>query len=164
MAHRKRKARRPVRNSWFTPEPLRSEVLSRWPVTLDVAAEQDSHLAENWLGPDHPDPARRDALAYPQWGLVPGYTGGVVWCNPPYRPRTAIYAFTATAAATGQAGVTVVGLVPASVDSSWWRDNITEAGATAEFLPRRLRFGGPHSRGYQAPWPCALVVWGPRHG
>lgn len=135
-------------------------MLARWPLTLDAAAEKDCHLVDDWLGLDHPDPARRDALAFDHWGLVPGYDGGVVWLNPPYRPRTTMSAFAAKAAATGAAGVPVVGLVPVSPDAAWWRDNITGTGAAVELLDRRLRFDGPHSRGYQAPWPCALIVWG----
>ena len=161
MAHRRRKARRPARNSWFTPEPLRTEVKARWPIALDAAAEEASHLVDAWLGLDHPDPARRDALGFEHWGLVPGFTGGAVWLNPPYRPRPAITAFTAKAAATGAAGITVIGLVPASVDAAWWREHVNAAGAAVEFLPRRLRFDGPHASGYQAPWPCALIIWGP---
>jgi hypothetical protein len=44
----------------------------------DMAADQQLALHENWYGPDHPDPARRDCLT------VDWPTDGPVWLNPPY--------------------------------------------------------------------------------
>ena len=157
MAHRKRRRRAPVKNSYWTPEPLRSEVLQRWAFTLDAAAEAANHLADKWLGPDHPDPHRRDALAFDHWAHLA--EGGTVWLNPPYVPMHTLAAFTTVAAATARNGTTVVGLLPSFTDAKWWWANIVDADATVEFLPRRLRFTGPHAKGYNAPWPCALIIW-----
>ena len=157
MAHRKRRRRTPVRNSYWTPEPLRTQVLQRWPITLDAAAEAANHLADEWLGPDHPNPHRRDALTYPHWADLADE--GTVWLNPPYVPMHTLAAFTGVAAATARQGVTVVGLLPSFTDAKWWWANIVDEGATVDFLPQRLRFTGPHAKGYNAPWPCALIIW-----
>jgi hypothetical protein len=49
----------------------------------DVAADQMLTLHENWYGPDHPDPARRDCLS------VDWPTDKPNWMNPPYgEPET----------------------------------------------------------------------------
>lgn len=86
--------------------------------------------------------------------------GLVVYMNPPYLPTSTLNEFLQRAVATAEAGVVVVGLLPASVGTQWWRRWVSRA-QSVEFLEGRLRFGGPHSNGGSAPWASALVVWGP---
>lgn len=159
-AYAQRKRRRPVRSDWWTPLEVREDVLARWTVGLDAAATVQAALVENYLGPDHADPARRDALAFENWaGLLP--VGQVVWLNPPYTPAPFLEGFLQRAVATAAAGVTVAGLVPASTGTDWWWRNIVEPGAEVEYLRGRLVYGGPHSTGGPAPWASALVTWRP---
>lgn len=133
-------------------------MLARWPVTLDAAACSVSALVPSYLGPDHPDPARKDALAFDDWAELAG--DGVVYLNPPYLPAVLLGRFLARAAATGRAGSPVVGLVPASTGTRWWWEHVVETGAAVEFLRGRLAFTGPHATpGQCAPWSSALVVW-----
>jgi hypothetical protein len=66
-------------------------VLARWPLTLDAAACGNNTLVPGYLGPDHPDPARRDALEFEDWAGLAG--GGVVWLNPPYVPVDTLPSF-----------------------------------------------------------------------
>lgn len=137
-------------------------MLAEYPIALDAAACGTSTLvADHYLGLDHPDPDRRDALAFDSWAhLVPA--GGAVWLNPPYVPVAVMSAFLHRAVATAADGVPVVGLVPASTGARWWWDHVVDAGADVEFLRGRLSFGGPHAApgtAHTAPWASALVRW-----
>lgn len=157
-AYATRQRRKAVRDAWWTPTEVRGRVLDDWDITLDAAACSRSRLVENYLGLDHPEPTRRDALAFDDWAGHAG--GGVVWLNPPYVPAATLSAFLARAVATAQSGVTVVGLVPASTGAGWWWTHVVEVGACVEFLRGRLAFTGPHAdKGTPAPWACALVTW-----
>lgn len=133
-------------------------ILDSHAIGLDAAACATSALVpDNWLGPTHPEVARRDALAFAHWAdLSPD--GSTVWLNPPYAPPL-LTRFLTTAAATAQAGRPVLALVPASTGTNWWHACVVEAGAQVEFLRGRLVFGGPHSTGGPAPWPSALVTY-----
>lgn len=169
-----RKRRRPARNEWWTPEHLRERVLAGHEVVLDAAACAASRLVEEYLGPDHPNPGRRDALAFDDWHelaqtshlarSVSGENGGgaVVWLNAPFLPSKTLGEFLSRAVSTASAGTTVVGLVPSATGTRWWWDHVSEAGAEVEFLRGRLAFGGPHAGTGQAtvaPWACALITW-----
>jgi hypothetical protein len=114
----------------------------------------------SYLGLDHPDEARRDALAHPHWAALAG-DDGAVWLNPPYTPATLLSTFLERAAATAAAGVPVIGLVPASTGAVWWWQHVVGAGAQVEFLRGRVSFVGPHSTGTPAPWASALTTWVP---
>lgn len=115
----------------------------------------ESALVPEYLGPDHVDKARRDALTVP-WGAFAG--DGAVWLNPPYSVPL-IRDFLAKAVETALAGTKVIGLVPASTDTRWWHDFVTVPRAQAEFIVGRLRFGGPHSTGGPATFGSALITW-----
>lgn len=134
---------------------------------LDAAACPASTLVgESWLGPKHPDPARRDALAYPDWTMLTGAVPedrrarAAVYLNPPYAPPGLLNRFLQTAARTRDAGLTVVCLVPASVGSHWWHDLVLAAGAEVDIIRGRVTYTGPHAAaGAPAPWPSAVVTY-----
>jgi len=115
-------------------------------------------VADNWLGPAHPDPSRRDALSVPWGPFTP--SGQTVWLNPPYVPTRLLRAFLVRAVETMTAGTPVLALVPASTGANWWHELVVPA-AEVEFLKGRLAFGGPHSSGGVAPWPSALLHYRP---
>lgn len=150
-----------MRNEWWTPEAVRLSVTSRTKLGLDAAASAESTLVtDNWLGPTHEDPDRRDALKFDHWAdLAP--PGTTVWLNPPYTPAAMMQAFLERAVATAAAGREVWALVPASTGSPWFQDFVLGAGGVPEFLRGRLTFTGRGSTGGQAPWPSAIVVYPP---
>ncbi len=160
-----RNRRRRFRSEWWTPPQVRTRMLDEWPIGLDAAACGPSALVPTYLGPDHPDPGRRDALAFAHWAdLAPG--GTAVWLNPPYTPAATLGQFLSRAVVTAHTGRTVVGLLPASTGTAWWWEHVIDAGAQIEFLRGRLSFGGPHAgagRGTTAPWGSAIVVWKATH-
>src|SRR5207302_2406705 len=80
---------------------------------------------------------------------------GTVFCNPPYGLEISRWLRKAVAAA--RTGATVVCLVPARTDTSWWHDYCLQGEVS--FVRGRLHFGdgkGP------APFPSAVVVFAPR--
>lgn len=159
-AYRRRASKplRAARADWWTPPEVADHIRIEHHLGLDAAAcERSTLVADNWLGPNHHDPTRRDALAHDHWAdLTP--KGATVWVNPPYAPPV-LTKFLTRAAATAAAGTPVVALVPASTGTNWWHRTVVEAGASVEFIRGRLVFGGPHSTGGPAPWPSALVTY-----
>lgn len=143
------------RDNWWTPEHVRQRVLTTWNITLDAAATHDSAVVPNYLGPDHPETARRDALQV-SWTLYA--QTGAVYLNPPYR-TSLLRPFLAKAVETQAEGATVVALLPAATSTQWWAENILLPRAEVEFLTGRLRFGGPHVSGGPAPFASAIVTW-----
>lgn len=158
-AYDRRRRRRP-RNDWHTPAVIRERVLADYEVTLDAAASSVSALVPDYLGPDHRDPQRRDALAFDHWADLS--RNGTVWLNPPYLPSQLLSSFLGRAVATAAAGSSVLALLPASTGAGWWWRHVVEGGGEVEFLRGRLSFDGPHaSAGGPAPWASALVLWRP---
>lgn len=153
--HRQKRSARDARNDWWTPSDLRARILSEYVVTLDAAASEASALVLQWLGPTHPDEARRDALSV-EWGPLAG--DGVVWCNPPYG-RGLLSQFMVKIREEAEQGVQIIALVPASVGTRWWHECVTDI-AEIEFCAGRLRFEGPHSTGGPAAFDSALLVYG----
>ena len=80
---------------------------------------------------------------------------GRVWMNPPYGRD--IKKWIAKAVASADAGATVVCLIPARTDTSWWHDFVLPRGKI-EFLRGRLKFGGSKNA---APFPSAVVIFEP---
>lgn len=124
---------------WATPQRLFDELQSEFHFTLDVCA-----IAANAKCPHFYSPAED--------GLVQPWTG-VCWMNPPY--GRAIGLWVAKAYRAALAGATVVALLPARTDTTWWHDYVVKA-KDIRFLRGRIRFGeAKHS----APFPSTVVVF-----
>lgn len=141
---------------WATPRDLFSELDSEFGFDLDAAAMSHNALCRAWLGPDHPDPHRRDALRFPDWADVtePGETErGAVFLNAPYGVK--LGPFTQRAALTAKNGRPVVGLLPGRTDTAWFHRWVLPYGEV-RFMQGRLRFGDSAN---SAPFPSIIVVW-----
>lgn len=141
--------------TWTTPKDFYDNLNREFGFVLDAAALRASTLvANNWYGPDHPDPARVDAFAN-SWAH--DAHGGAVWLNPPYG-RT-IGQWMHRAAAEADAGATVVCLVPARTDTAWFQDTAlarqSQGRAEIRYVRGRLKFGAANP----APFPSAVVVF-----
>ena len=138
-----------ISDSWTTPVDFWEELNREFSFTLDAAAlEKSTLVCDNWYGPDHPNPLRRDALVC-NWNEDD--MDGTVWLNPPY--GRAIKSFVAKANAEAQKGATVVCLVPARTDTQWWWDSCIHH--EVRFIKGRLKFGGQKN---SAPFPSALII------
>jgi phage N-6-adenine-methyltransferase len=81
---------------------------------------------------------------------------GTVFVNPPYGRTLAKWVAKARSEVEGGRARTVVALLPARPDTSYWHDHVA-GQATVYFFRGRLRFGAGQQ---SAPFPSALAVWG----
>ena len=137
-------------DTWTTPRDFFDKLNAEFNFGLDAAALQASTLVpDNWYGPDHPDPAARDALRI-DWNH--NSRGRPIWLNPPYGRVIKDWMRKASEVASG--GGTVVCLVPARTDTAWWHDYCINA-YEIRYIRGRLKFGGQKN---SAPFPSAVVV------
>lgn len=138
---------------WTTPQYLFDKLNEEFHFTLDAAATDANKKCARYLGPDHEDPKRRDALTF----LWRDAAEGAIWCNPPYPVKPG---WIDQAQDAWGFGFPVVMLVPARTDTRWW----TEAAMCVDeirFISGRLKFGNAEAG---APFPSALLIWGVPEG
>jgi len=143
--------------AWRTPRPLFVQLDEEFGFSLDAAALSTNALCASWLGPDHPNPHRRDALRGDHWADIAHEAGpGWVFVNPPY--GAGIGEWSARAAATATAKTGVVALLPARTDTTWWHRDVLDRSAEIRFIKGRLHFS---DSGLPAPFASVLVIWRP---
>ena len=170
-------------NCWCTPRELIGALHERHNFAVDLAALRGSAVVESYFGPDHHDPARRDALAP---GVVDQVVADVnahatttgrpasVWCNPPY--GRGIGAWMGLCRRIGEQ-VPVVALTFVRTDTRWWWSEVmgwedgrqVTAAQSVGLFRGRLIFtdakGEPNrdarGRPLSAPAPSALIFYGP---
>lgn len=126
---------------WVTPQPFFDRLNRVFRFDLDVCA-----LPENAKCPHFYDPETN--------GLSQEWSG-VCWMNPPYGREISRWVEKAYRSAKSN-GATVVCLLPARVDTSWWHDYCSKGEVF--FVRGRLKFGNSENN---APFPSALVVFRP---
>lgn len=167
-----------AKDNWRTPRQLFDLLDKEFGFTWDVAADENNHLCENWLGPGS------------QWpdALRPSWTGMVAWCNPPYSmvkqfvEKAAIERTKGAKTIKGKDGVerttysfvgcTTVMLIPSRTDTRWFHDHIwdhekncTRPGVELRFIKGRLKFINPDGdlrKGHtpnSAPFPSMVVIF-----
>lgn len=159
------------------------------PFHADMAATlANAKVPQNYYGPDHEDPARRDSLIIP-WPFAAGPSNRPLWLNPPYgrseqpckTPCTkkrcekrgyhvntyipGCYDFVRKAAQERERGCETWLLVAARTDTEWFHDfvwddasNLWRRGVVGEFLKDRIQFVGAE---HGAPFPSLLVHFTP---
>jgi hypothetical protein len=137
-----------------TPRNFLDAVEKRFgPIVVDLAATKRNRVVMRWIGPGSKE--CRDFFS-PALPLILMRLGGLMWLNPPY---SNIGKWAAHARQLARlAGVKIAFLVPASVGSNWFANDIF-AGGLALFLSPRLKFVG-HKAGY--PKDLMLVIFGER--
>lgn len=128
---------------WETPQPLFDELNRKFGFTLDVCATEANAKCSRFFTRDEDGLSKR-------WR-------GVCWMNPPYGRE--IGSWVRKAFETSRDGVTVVCLLPARTDTSWWHDYAIKG--KVRFLRGRLKFGRAKNC---APFPSAIVVFHPKRG
>lgn len=136
----------PRSSEWRTPWEVYAALDLEFHFDLDVCATADSAQCKRFF-------------TLEQNGLLFDWAPAHVWMNPPY--GRAIQRWIEKAWLESQNGATVVALLPASTDASWWHDYVMKA-AEVRFVRGRIKFGGrpksPNSPG-TAPFASAVVVW-----
>jgi phage N-6-adenine-methyltransferase len=126
---------------WATPVEFFNGLNNKFNFTTDVCALPENAKCANYFTPE------QDGLAQ-EWK-------GTCWMNPPY--GRGIGEWVKKAYEHGEAGGTVVCLLPARTDTAWWHDYCIKGEVT--FIRGRLKFGGHKN---SAPFPSAVVVFRPR--
>ena len=112
---------------------------TRVSITLDVCATRANRQCARYFTPE-------------QDGLRQRWTGAC-WMNPPY--GRAIGVWVKKAHQESLRGATVVSLLPARTDTTWWQDYVMQA-QQVRLLRGRLTFVGASS---PAPFPSAVVIF-----
>jgi len=153
---------------WSTPLPVRACLDRFGPIGLDPCSNAHTQVqARTRILPEHVSRTPQGpyivvdgtAIEWAPFCAAHGYA----YVNPPYgvllRKRWA-----PKIAAEAAAGVELVCLVPARVDTAWWRE-LTRGAAAVGFVRGRLAFELPdQSEGEPAFFPSALVYHGKRIG
>ena len=109
---------------------------------LDVCADVANHASDRWYDEE------ADGLTQP-WALPPGWN----WLNPPFN-SAGVWA--RRAALLKREGIKVAMLVPAAIDTIWWRDWVHDR---ALVIPvSRMAFVGAKD---VFPKPLALCLYSP---
>lgn len=124
---------------WTTPQDLFDELNTEFAFTLDVCADPENAKCSVYFTPEID-------------GLSQRWTGSC-WMNPPYGKT--IRRWVRKAHESAAAGATVVCLLPARTDTSWWHDFVTKADEV-RFVRGRVRFGTADAG---APFPSAIVIF-----
>lgn len=125
---------------WPTPAAVFAALDERFHFTLDACATPENAKCERYFTPEE------DALRQ-EWT-------GNVFVNPPYGREVGRWLRKAVESA--ERGATVVCLVPARTDTSWWHKWCVRGNIF--FVRGRLRFGDGRN---SAPFPSAVVVFEP---
>jgi phage N-6-adenine-methyltransferase len=129
-------------NEWATPQWFFDQLDAEFHFTLDSCATAENTKCHKFISED------QDGLRQ-SWGTE------TVFMNPPY--GRAIRDWIAKAYRSSLAGATVVCLIPARTETSYWHDFIF-GKAEIRFVRGRIKFGGAK---YNAPFPNAVVIYRP---
>ncbi|MEQ9094929.1 MAG: phage N-6-adenine-methyltransferase [Phycisphaerales bacterium] len=124
---------------WATPDHLFAELDAEFGFTLDVCATKANAKCNAYF-------TKRENGLDQDWS-------GVCWMNPPYGRE--IGQWVRKARESAACGATVVCLIPARTDTSWWHADIVHADEI-RFVRGRLRFGDASN---SAPFPSAIVIF-----
>lgn len=131
-----------ARLDWETPNQLFYFLEREFRFDLDACAVKETAKCPVFL-----DAATVDAM-HERWHE----RGSVIWVNPPYGRK--VGAWIRKGYEESQHGATVVMLLPARTDTSWWHDYCMKG--EIRFLRGRLRFDSGRGR---APFPSAIVIF-----
>jgi phage N-6-adenine-methyltransferase len=123
---------------WSTPQSFFTKYDEKYNFNLDVCASEDNAKCAKYF-------TETDNGLQQEWE-------GVCWMNPPYGRE--IIKWMKKAYESSLNGATVVCLVPARTDTTWWHEYAMKG--TIEFIRGRLKFGNSKN---SAPFPSAIVVF-----
>lgn len=128
-------------NEWATPQNLFDELNKEFNFTLDPCATDENAKCSKYFTIEDD-------------GLSKDWSNNVVFMNPPYGRE--IKRWIKKAYEESLNGATVVCLIPARTDTTYWHDFIFGKANDIRFLRGRLKFGNSKN---SAPFPSAIVVY-----
>lgn len=131
---------------WCTPQAFFDDLNREFHFVLDAAAMPENAKCTQYFTPE------TDGLSR-SWDV-----GGSVFCNPPYGRRLGKWVKKAYSEHV-RGGVTIVMLIPARTDTSYFHDYIY-GKAEIRFLRGRLKFEDENGAAMNpAPFPSMVVIF-----
>ena len=127
--------------TWTTPKDFFNNLNDEFGFTLDAFASDENALCENYFTEE-------------QDSLKQDWSGHTVFMNPPYGRM--IGKCVKKAWEESKKGTTIVALIPARTDTTYWHDYIFGHATEIRYIKGRLKFGDGNN---PAPFPSAVVVW-----
>lgn len=136
---------------WETPDSLFKPLEKEFNIVFDVCATHSNTKSRKWFD------RKTDALKY-SWSVIPYVNNKkeALWMNPPYGRSIDNWVRKAYEEATK--GATVIALLPARTDTSWFHNYIYNKHEV-RFLKGRIKFVDAKS---SAPFPSMVVVFKPK--
>ncbi len=136
------------KDDWETPPEFFDELNNEFHFTIDPCANEKNHKCERYY-------------TVADNGLLQDWAGEVVFCNPPYSPKTKTNpgqgAWIKKCYEEAQKpNTTVVALIPARTDTKAFHQYIYHKAKEIRFLKGRLKFVGAKST---APFPSMVVIF-----
>lgn len=128
-------------NEWSTPQKLFDELDKEFNFTLDPCSTHENAKCSKHF-------------TIEENGLEQDWSKDIVFMNPPY--GRGIRHWIEKAYKESNKGATVVCLIPARTDTTYWHDFIFGKAYDIRFLRGRLKFGNSKN---SAPFPSAVVVY-----
>jgi phage N-6-adenine-methyltransferase len=131
----------PETDVWATPQWLFDALHKEFGFTLDPCSDGKNAKCKKFYTPQ-------------ENGLLRDWGRETVFMNPPY---SEVDVWMRRAYGAAQEGATVVCLIPARTDTSWWHDYAMKG--EVRLIRGRLKFGDAEN---SAPFPSAIVVFRPK--
>jgi len=128
-------------HEWETPPNVFDKLNAEYQFTLDPAADDNNKKCDIYFT------KKED-------GLKQSWKHYTVFCNPPYGRE--IGKWVKKAYEESKNGNTIVILIPARTDTSYWHDYIFNKADIIYFIKGRLKFSGSK---VGAPFPSAIIVY-----
>ena len=133
-----------LKDDWETPQELFEELDYCYNFTLDPCATDENAKCEKYY-------------TLEDNGLCQSWKDEIVFMNPPYGRGIALWVKKAHEESMFN-NATVVCLIPARTDTSYWHDYIFSNGYDVKFLRGRLKFERDGISGDPAPFPSAIII------
>ena len=129
-------------NEWDTPQDFYDKLNKEFGFNLDPCSTHDNTKCKKHFTQEED-------------GLLQDWGGHIVFMNPPYGRN--IHKWVQKAyEESKKPDTTVVCLIPARTDTSYWHDYIFGKAADIRFIRGRLKFGNSKNA---APFPSAVIVF-----
>ena len=128
-------------NEWSTPQDFFNELDKEFNFTLDPCSTRENAKCTKYFTVEDD-------------GLKQDWSKDVVFMNPPYGRE--IKYWVQKAYEESLKGATVVCLIPARTDTTYWHDYIFGKADDIRFIKGRLKFGGSKN---PAPFPSAIIIY-----
>lgn len=131
------------KDDWETPQSFYEQLNNEFHFTLDAAANNQNHKCDRYY-------TEQDSAFDHEWN------NETVFCNPPYGRQIKKWVRKCSQEASRE-GTTVVMLLPARTDTTWFQQYILNR-AEIRFIPGRLKFEVNGIPGEAAPFPSMIVI------